>query len=178
MIICLSLSDLLHSFVVELLNYVWLFVTPWTAECQASLSFTTSQSLLKLKSIESVMPSHTLSFLSPPAFSLYQHQLYSVGESKKEWICIYAWASLVAQLVKNPPAMQETWVWSLGWKDLLEEGMATHSSILAWRIPIDRAACTPWGGKDLDMTEQLSTAYKHICISDSLCCTLETNTTL
>ena len=67
-------------------------------------------SLLKLKSIESVMPSHTLSFLSPPAFSLYQHQLYSVEESKKQWIYIYAWASLVAQLVKNPPAMLETWV--------------------------------------------------------------------
>ena len=45
------------------------------------------------------------------------------------------WASLVAQTVKNPPAMQETWVWSLGWKDPLEKGMATHSSILAWRIP-------------------------------------------
>ena len=44
-------------------------------------------------------------------------------------------ASLVAQLVKNPPAMQETWVQSLGWEDSLEEGKATHSSILAWRIP-------------------------------------------
>ena len=42
---------------------------------------------------------------------------------------------LVAQLVKNPPAMQETWVQSLGWEDTLEKGMATHSSILAWRIP-------------------------------------------
>ena len=47
----------------------------------------------------------------------------------------YSWASLVAQLVKNPPAMQETWVQSLGWKDPLEKGKATHSSILAWRIP-------------------------------------------
>ena len=44
-------------------------------------------------------------------------------------------ASLVAQLVKNPPAMQETWVRSLGWEDPLEKGTATHSSILAWRIP-------------------------------------------
>ena len=41
----------------------------------------------------------------------------------------------VAQLVKNPPVMQETWVQSLGWEDPLEEDMATHSSILAWRIP-------------------------------------------
>ena len=47
----------------------------------------------------------------------------------------YSWASLVAQTVENLPAMQETWVRSLGWEDLLEEGMATHSSILAWRIP-------------------------------------------
>ena len=47
----------------------------------------------------------------------------------------YSWASLVAETVKNPPAMQETWVQSLGWEDPLEEGMATYSSILAWRIP-------------------------------------------
>ena len=45
-----------------------------------------------------------------------------------------SWASLVAQLVKNPPAVQETWVQSLGWEDPLEEGKAMHSSILAWRI--------------------------------------------
>ena len=43
----------------------------------------------------------------------------------------YSWASLVAQLVKNPPAMQETWVRSLGWEDPLEKGVTTHSSILA-----------------------------------------------
>ena len=47
----------------------------------------------------------------------------------------YSWASLVAQTVKNPLAMWETRVQSLGWEDLLEKGMATHSSILAWRIP-------------------------------------------
>ena len=47
----------------------------------------------------------------------------------------YSWASLVAQLVKNPPAMWETWVRSLGWDDPLEKRKATHSSILAWRIP-------------------------------------------
>ena len=44
-------------------------------------------------------------------------------------------ASLVAQMVKNPSVIQETWVLSLGWKDPLEKGKATHSSILAWRIP-------------------------------------------
>ena len=46
-----------------------------------------------------------------------------------------AWASLVAQLVKNPLAVEETWVQSLGWEDPLEKGKATHSSMLAWRIP-------------------------------------------
>jgi len=52
----------------------------------------------------------------------------------------YSWASLVAQMVKNPLAMQETWVQSLGWEDPLEEGMATHPSILVWRIPMDKGA--------------------------------------
>ena len=47
----------------------------------------------------------------------------------------YSWATLVAQLVKNLPAMWETWIPSLGWEDPLEKGTATHSSILAWRIP-------------------------------------------
>ena len=47
----------------------------------------------------------------------------------------YSWASLMAQLVKNPPAMRETWVRSLGWEDPLEKKMATRYSILAWRIP-------------------------------------------
>jgi len=56
----------------------------------------------------------------------------------------------VAQLVKNPPAMWETWVRSLGWEDLLEEGMATHSSILAWRIPWREE---PGECKELDRTE-------------------------
>ena len=46
----------------------------------------------------------------------------------------------MAQMVKDPPALRETWVQSLGREDPLEEGMATHSSILAWRIPMDRGA--------------------------------------
>ena len=48
--------------------------------------------------------------------------------------------SLVAQMVKNLPAMQETWVQSVGWDNPLEEGMAPHCSILAWKIPMDRGA--------------------------------------
>ena len=54
---------------------------------------------------------------------------------KGAWQTTVYWASLVAQLVKNPPAMQETQVQSLGWENPLEKGMATHSSILAWIIP-------------------------------------------
>ena len=69
-------------------------------------------------------------------------------------------ASLVAQTVKNPPATRETWVWSLGWEDPLEEGMATHSSILAWRIPMGRGAwwAAVHGVAKSDTTEWLSTA--------------------
>ena len=54
------------------------------------------------------------------------------GINQEVGINIY---TLMAQMVKNPPAMQEIWVRSLGWEELLEEGMATHSGILAWRIP-------------------------------------------
>ena len=60
------------------------------------------------------------------------------GRSAREGIGYplqYSWASLVAQLVKNLPAMQKTWVQSLSWEDPLEKGKATHSSVLAWRIP-------------------------------------------
>ena len=56
------------------------------------------------------------------------------------YMYIHTRASLVAQTVKNPPAMRETWVQSLSWEDPLEEGMATHTSIPAWRIPMDRGA--------------------------------------
>ena len=52
----------------------------------------------------------------------------------------YSWASPVAQMIKNPPAMWETWVQSLGLEDALEEGMATQSGIFAWEIPMDRRA--------------------------------------
>ena len=61
-----------------------------------------------------------------------------LGRSAREGIGYplqYSWASLVAQLVKNPPAMWETWVQSLSWEDPLEKGRATHSDILSWRIP-------------------------------------------
>ena len=92
----------------------------------------------------------------------------------------FVWAFLVAQLVKNLPAKQETWVWSLDQEDPLEKGVATHSSILAWRIPLTEdpaglqsmgsqrlwtwlsdgqgglACCGSWGHKESDTTEGLN----------------------
>ena len=65
-------------------------------------------------------------------------KINSGKQTTKAWnksVFLKVWASLVAQLVKNPPAMQETWVQFLGWEDPLEKGTATHSTILAWRIP-------------------------------------------
>ena len=61
--------------------------------------------------------------------------VHGVATSQTQLSDFHFTASLVAQQVKNLPAMQETWVQSLGWEDPLEKGKATHSSILAWRIP-------------------------------------------
>ena len=94
--------------------------TPWTAACQASLSITNSRSFLKLMSIESVMPVNHL-ILSCPLFL--------------ENLIPFCQASLVAQMVKNLHAIQETRIWSLGQEDPLEKEMETHSSTFAWRIP-------------------------------------------
>ena len=81
--------------------------------------------------------------------------------------------TLVAQTVKNLPAMQETQVRSLGWEDLLEKVMVTHSSILAWRIPRTKSLVgySPWGRKELDATERLPyslIAALQCCVS--FCC--------
>ena len=71
----------------------------------------------------------------------------------------------MVQTVKKLPAKQETWVRSLGWEDPLEEGMATHSNILAWRIPWieNLEGYSPWGQKELDMTERLMRTCRHAC---------------
>ena len=76
------------------------------------------------------------------------------------------WASLVAQTVKNLPAMQETRVRSLGWEDPLEKGMATHSNVLAWRIPRteEPAKLQSTGklqSKELDITETYTHTHTH-----------------
>ena len=71
----------------------------------------------------------------------------------------HSWASLVVQMVKNLPAVWETWVGLLGWEDPLEKGTATHSSIPAWRIPWTEEPgmlYSPWGHKKSNMTEWLT----------------------
>ena len=76
-------------------------------------------------------------------------------------------ASRVAQLIKNLPEKQETWVHSMGWEDSLEEDMVTHSSILAWRIPMDRGAwqATVHEVTKSDTTEWLNTVQHNTCWS-------------
>ena len=79
--------------------------------------------------------------------------------------------ALLAQTVKNPPAMWETWVQSLHWEDPLEKGMATHSSILAWRTPMDRGAWwathSPWVTKcQAQLSDQAHTKMGFLMASD------------
>ena len=89
----------------------------------------------------------------------------------------------MVQAVKNLPAMQETWVRSLNWEDPLEKTMATHSSILAWRIPWTEEpgglqGYSPWGCKELDMMEQLVSAHAHTLKSFPLIFTSEPSLSL
>ena len=93
------------SYVVQLLSHVQLPVTPWTAACQASLSFTISWSLLKFMSIESVVPSNHLSHplwpSSPPALSLSQHQgLFLWGQ------CFFPWVLVCMRPCVHPPKLE------------------------------------------------------------------------
>ena len=67
----------------------------------------------------------------------------------------FSWASLLAQLVRDPPATQPTLVRFLGWEDCLEKGKTTHCSVLAWRIP-----WTVWGHQESDRTERLSLPFQ------------------
>ena len=84
-----------------------------------------------------------LNILGSLSFSEFKSKFFLLGDTNLQgsvgegigYPLQYSWASLVAQLVTNPPAMQETWVPSLGWEDPLQKGKAAHSSILAWRIP-------------------------------------------
>ena len=75
-------------------------------------------------------------FTKPLRFGVMYHAVLNYWKSADDFEDSILWASLVAQLVKNPPEMQETLVQSLSWEDPLKKGKATHSSILAWRIPV------------------------------------------
>ena len=75
----------------------------------------------------------------------------------------------MAQMVKNPPAMQKTWIQSLGWEDRQEKGMATHSGILAWRIPMDRGAWWATVHGVTNSQTRLNNKHKHIKYLISTC---------
>ena len=123
----------------------------WTqfAICVISFFFT---SLAKVLSVFIFFKNNfCLYYFSPFLFST---SLYSV------------WDPMVAQLVKNPPAVLEAWVWSLGQEDPLEEGMTPHSGILAWRIPVDRDAwqAAVSGVTEREVTKRLSTHILYILL--------------
>ena len=96
--------------------------------------------------------------------SIFDYLYLKVAAEGIGYLLQYSWDSLVAQMVKNPPAkkkkknppaIEEAWVRTLGWEDPLEEGMATYPSILAWRIPTDRGAWWAPVHSLRPMTEQL-----------------------
>ena len=126
------------------LSCVWRFVTPWTAAFQAPLSMILQARILRWVAILFSRGSSQsrdwtqVSCISGRFFTTWARLTFLEGSKNIYWfVCVEPslWAFLVAQLVKNLRAMQETWVWSLGWEDPLEKEKATHSSILAWRIP-------------------------------------------
>ena len=109
------------------------------------------------------------SFCNSAAIDIGVHVSFSISVSSGHlphcwdcWVIWWFWASLVAQRVKNLPAMWKTWVWSLGGEHPLVKGMATHSSILAWRIPRTEepgGLYSPWGCKESDTTKRLSLTH-------------------
>ena len=80
----------------------------------------------------------------------------------------YSWVSLAAQLVKNPPAMRETWVRSWCWEDMLEKEMSTHSTILVWRIPWTVQSMGSQRGGQKTTVSISSVQFSHSVMSDSL----------
>ena len=125
--VLMHITNIISS--VQLLSRVWLFVTPRTAACQASLSIINSQSLLRLMSIELVMPSNHLILCRPllflpsifPSIRVFSNESVLHIRRQKNWSfsssIVLPRASLVAPSVKNLPAMQETQVRFLGWED-------------------------------------------------------------
>ena len=109
--VCVCMCVLSH------ISFVQLFVTPWTVAHQAPLSMGFSRQ----------------EYWSGLPCSIYICVCVCV--------CTYTWTSLVAQMIKNPPAMQETLVQYLDWEDPLEKEMTTYSNILGWEIPWTEEPC-------------------------------------
>ena len=119
---------------VQSLGRDWLFVTPWTAAHQASLSIINSQSLLKLMPIQLMMPSNHLILCCP--LLLLPSIFVSIRVFSNESVLQIRWP-------KNPPAMWETWIWFLGWEDPLEKGIPTP---VFWPRE-SHGLYSPWGRK-------------------------------
>ena len=124
-------------------DYDWLYCWDPISECWSCVwALWTSQPLTEVSLLAGI-PAYFLGLNAP--FTCPWDTIGPSTSSRLTWWQIFTsycflWASLVAQMVKNLPAIQETWVQYLGWEDPLEEGMATHSSLLAWRSPIDKEA--------------------------------------
>ena len=159
-----------------MLSHAELFATIWTIACQFPLSMGFSR-----QEYWSGLP------FPPPGdlpMSFESPALQADILQLSHWVSSYIWASLVAQIVKNLPAIQEIRVQSLSQEAPMEIEMATRSSILAWRIPWteEPAGYSPWGLKESDTTERLTLAhfftfiyiYIYICILNwcFLCCLL------
>ena len=146
-------------------------VTPWTIACQAPLSMGFSR-----QEYWSGMPFPPPGDLPDPGSNLHllhwQADSLSLSPLGSPYINThtYTWASLIAQSVKNRPAMQETWVGFLGWEDPLEKEMATHSSILAWRIPwtAEPGKLQSMGSQESDMILQPNSNRHNICSSPQI----------
>ena len=143
------------SFVICFLFKIRKWANKAMAECS---SYSTVFLITLRKFFPATLKNDSVSIFSLGNFSPQHHFLIQFWSNTHTHTHTHTWASLVAQLVKNLPATQETWVGSLGWEDTLEEDMETHSSILAWSLPWteEPGGLSLWGHKELDMTEQLS----------------------
>ena len=100
-------------------------------------SFKIRLSCLWVPCLQKISCKHVCAEFPETVYFILTWDVHPFSKKEPDWICCHLDDSLVAQMVKNLPSMHETWVWFLDWEDPLEKGMATHSSILAWRIPMD-----------------------------------------
>ena len=140
---CPSLGGLLMTFFVLLRLWLTVLLGSYPGVlvlCVGPLNITAPRGQLLAG-----IPAYFLGLNAPSPFTCPWDTSGPSTSSHLTWWQIFTsscvlWVSLLAQVVKNLPVVRETWVRSLGWEDPLEEGMAIHSSLLAWRIPIDKGA--------------------------------------